>query len=265
MAQRIGGNRVSVTQLVKPGVEAHDFEPAPSDVRTISSADVFIFNHPSFESWALNAATASISGSFSSLITVQTVVLETVGEDHGGQAVNDSIFDPHVWLNPLKALDQSKSILAALVAVDPEGSIEYIRNAVALEAELKGLDHQISTQLAECELNSVVVSHLAFGHMTERYGFSQIGLAGLSPEFESGPSHVANVIKRINDLGIRHILQEPIVSDRLAKTVAEETGAQLLTLHPLEVRTADEASNGTDYITIMQSNAENLNTALRCG
>jgi zinc transport system substrate-binding protein len=59
-------------------------------------------------------------------------------------------------------------------------------------------------------------------------------------------------------------MQEPIVRNRLAETVAAETGAELLTLHPLEVRTSDQASNGIDYLEIMNSNADVLQTALRC-
>ena len=267
LAGRIGGDRVTVVQLVKPGVEAHDFEPAPSDIRTIASADVFFYNHPAFEGWALVAASASGSGpgGSSQASAIQTVILETEGEDHGGQEINDADFDPHVWLNPLHAQKQAGRIIAALVTADPDGSSEYVRNGDGLEAELRGLDELIAAQLTDCALDTVVVSHLAFGHMAERYGFNQVGLAGLSPEFESGPSHIANVIRRIDELGIRHVLQEPIASNRLAETVAAETGTAILVLHPLAVRTVDEAKAGEDYFSIMKSNADTLKTALQCG
>ena len=254
MAERIGGDRVVVTQLVKPGVEAHDFEPAPSDIISISAADVFIFNHPAFEGWALNAVTASRSGGNGSAIAIQTI---------DGEA-DESSFDAHVWLNPLKAQLQAQRILAALITADLDGSTEYEKNATVLEDDLTTLDDLISTRLSNCDLDSVVVSHLAFGHMAERYKFDQVGLAGLSPEFESGPSHLASVIEQMNDLGVRYILQEPIVSDRLAETVAAETGAELLQLHPLEVRTSSEVSAGKDYFAIMEANAESLATALGC-
>jgi zinc transport system substrate-binding protein len=254
MTERIGGDRVAVTQLVKPGVEAHDFEPAPSDVISISRADVFIFNHPSFEGWALNAVTASRSSGDGSAVAVQTIDSES----------DESSFDAHVWLNPLKAQMQAQRILAALVATDPDGSTEYENNAAVLEDDLTALDVLISTSLSSCDLESVVVSHLAFGHMAERYKFDQIGLAGLSPEFESGPSHLAGVIEQMKALGVRYILQEPIVSDRLAETVAAETGAELLDLHPLEVRTSGEVTVGKDYFAIMEANAESLATALGC-
>jgi zinc transport system substrate-binding protein len=260
LSEKIGGNRITVNQLTKPGVEAHDFEPAPSDIRAISDSELFIYNHPSFESWALNAAAASSTdGDNSPTVTVQTVILESVGEDHGEDHV-----DAHVWLNPLKAQKQADRILSALIEVDPEGAQIYTRNADGLDVELQALDDLINKQISSCELDSVVVSHLAFGHMAERYGFEQIGLAGLSPEFESGPAQIAGVIKKINELGISHIMQEPIVSNRLAETVAAETGAELLSLHPLEVRTSEQASAELDYLDIMKSNADALQTALRC-
>ena len=265
LSEKIGGNRITVNQLAKPGIEAHDFEPASSDVRAISNSDLFIYNHPSFESWALNAASASSAdGDNSPVVTVQTINLKSSGEDHGGQAVDDSTVDAHVWLNPLKAQEQADRILSALIEVDPDGAQIYTRNADGLDAELQALDDLIRKKISSCELNSLVVSHLAFGHMAERYGFEQIGLAGLSAEFESSPARIAGVIEKINDLGISHIMQEPIVRNRLAETVAAETGAELLTLHPLEVRTSDQASNGIDYLEIMNSNADVLQTALRC-
>jgi zinc transport system substrate-binding protein len=257
MARRIGGDRTVTRQLVKAGVEAHDFEPAPSDVRTIANADIFIFNHPSFEGWALNAANATNGGGGNSR---ETVVVQTISLE----SADDSAFDAHVWLNPLKAQEQVSHILSALVKAHPEGEATYTSNADALESELRALDEEIAARLANCDLDSVVVSHLAFGHMAERYGFTQIGLAGLSPDFESGPAQIAGVIRKINELGIRHILQEPIVSDRLAETAAAETGVELLTLHPLEVRTLSEAFDGVDYFDVMQANAEALHTALQC-
>ena len=266
MARRIGGSRVSVVQLIKSGVEAHDFEPVPSNVRTIASADIFFYNHPAFEPWALAAATASgsRSGGTAQSNAIQTVILESEGEDHGSQEVNDADFDPHVWLNPLRAQEQAERIAAALVTADPDGSLEYVRNSDGLEAELRGLDELIARRLSDCALGTAVVSHLAYGHMAERYGFNQLGLAGLSPEFESGPSHIASVIRQIDELGIRYILQEPIASDRLAETVAAEAGVDILIMHPLAVRTFDEAKAGADYFSIMQANSEVLAMALQC-
>jgi zinc transport system substrate-binding protein len=72
------------------------------------------------------------------------------------------------------------------------------------------------------------------------------------------------VIRQIDELGIRYILQEPIASDRLAETVAAEAGVDILIMHPLAVRTFDEAKAGADYFSIMQANSEVLAMALQC-
>ena len=185
-------------------------------------------------------------------------------DEHAGHDDHDHGIDAHVWLNPLEAKEQAERILSALVAADPEGAQDYTRNADALLAEFDALDELFETKLSSCKLDHVVVSHLAFGHMAHRYGFEQIGLAGLSAEFESGPAQIAHVIEQIDELGIGHIMQEPIISDRLAETVSTETGVELLMLHPLEVRTAEEASEGIDYNEIMKANADSLATALQC-
>ena len=100
--------------------------------------------------------------------------------------------------------------------------------------------------------------------MAERYGFNQIGLAGLAPNFESSPSRLTRAIKTISDLGISHILQEPIVSDELIKTLAEETGAEISTLHPLESLSINDLKSGETYLSVMKSNGNALSKAMGC-
>jgi zinc transport system substrate-binding protein len=131
-------------------------------------------------------------------------------------------------------------------------------------AELLELDAEISSALSACSHDQVVVSHLAYGHLAERYGFHQTGLSGISAEFESGPQQVAEIVHAIRENGIHYILQEPIADDRLAETIAAETGAQILELHPLEALTDAETAAGDTYFTVMRRNLETLTTALEC-
>ena len=43
-ARVVGGDRVRVTNLIKPNVDAHDYEPSPADVDAIARADVVLQN-----------------------------------------------------------------------------------------------------------------------------------------------------------------------------------------------------------------------------
>ena len=259
-AERIGGDRVQVRSLVRPGVEAHDFEPTPDDVIALRAADVFVFVDPSFEGWVEDAL--SSLGDAHPLV-VQTAHLEDDGEDSGDGHEHGGA-DPHVWLNPVEAAEQVRSIQTALSAIDSAGSEIYRINADALVGELLQLDTDLGNSLGNCELNSIVVSHAAYGHMAERYGFAQLSLADLSAEFESTPRRVADIIEKMRELGVEHILQEPILSDDLAKTIAAETGAEILDLHPLESLTQDERDAGDDYFSVMRRNLSSLKTALKC-
>jgi zinc transport system substrate-binding protein len=270
--ERIGGDRVTVTSIISPGVEAHDFEPTPGDIRRISEADVLIYNHPAFETWIEDAIGTAGNGA---LVIVKAADLPDdlefaddrgaeEEEEPGGNAHEDGETDPHVWLNPVEAAAQARAIETALAQADPEGAALFKANADALAAELMDVDQQYADALASCQLDEIVVSHLAYGHLAERYGLHELGLSGLSPEFESGPQQIAAIVDEMRALGISYILQEPIADDRLAETVAAETRATILPLHPLESLTQGETDAGETFFTIMAKNLESLKTALGC-
>jgi len=357
-SQRVGGDRVSVESLVKAGVDAHDFEPTPGDIISISNADVLVYNHPAFESWVEGAIAAATNDS---LIVVKTAdvsddvelthdhghedehadeateLVEAVGhvieevehgditadagvgeidaivhsfegehdahdhedEEHLNELVEEleSVIlrvelgavsadegieeievvlgthdhndheegsDPHFWLNPLESVKQVQAVKAAFVSADPEGADAYAENASTLISELLALDSEIADGLGSCELDHVVVSHEAYGHLAERYGIEQIGLQGLGTEGDANPKRVAEIIDAMKALGVTHVLQEPIAGSPLAETVASETGSAILPLHPMESLTASELENGDSYFSIMRTNLDSLRTALRC-
>lgn len=257
-AERVGGDRVTITSLIRPGIEAHDFEPTPGDIRTISSADVLVYVNPAFEGWV----EAAIEAADADIVVAETASdLEETGSDdghdHGG-------IDPHVWLNPAEAIEQVRVIESSFAQADPDGAAVYSRNADALVAELEQIDEEFRTGLSACSLDEIVVSHEAYGHLAERYGLHQVALAGISAEFESTPQKISMVIAEMQSRGIKYILQEPILSDDLAETVAAETGAEILPLSPLESLSTEQSDAGKTYITLMRENLASLRIALQC-
>lgn len=43
-AQKIGGDKVTVTNMVPAGTEPHDWEPSTTDITNLEDADVFIYS-----------------------------------------------------------------------------------------------------------------------------------------------------------------------------------------------------------------------------
>ncbi|MBI2856146.1 MAG: zinc ABC transporter substrate-binding protein [Chloroflexi bacterium] len=263
-AQRIGGDGVSVVNLVKPGVEAHDYDPTPEDMRRLDSADVVLYNGSGFEPW-MNRALSAISGRGGPRLILEAS--RGMVENHGTEGEDSSDYgraDPHVWLDPLRAMEQVKLIRDGLSSADSDGAAGYAQNAEDLLAELSELHQRFAAGLEGCVQDHFVASHAAFGHLAGRYGLEQVSISGLSPEAEPGPGDLASIADTIRELGVRYIMVEPIISARFAETLAREVGASLLPLHPLESLTPEESTDGEDYFTVMDSNLDNLRLALGC-
>ena len=262
VSEHVGGNRVRVTSLAQAGADPHSFDPSPSDIIKIGQSDVLVYAHRDFETWISDAVDASGNNSL--------VILEISGllEDFAvTQIESDGVGgknDPHTWLNPLNVIKMVRGVESAFVAADPDGADEFKQNADRLEADLTLLDSQIAESIHNCNLDTVVVSHLAYGHMAERYGFTQLGLAGLSHGYEVSPDRVVSTVEEILEQGIKHIMLEPGGDDRLARMVAKQIGGSVLGLHPLESLSADDVHAGRDYTSIMLRNAQALSQAMDC-
>ena len=263
-ARRIGGDLVDVTNLVGPGAEAHDFEPSPGDIRSMQAADLIVVNGAGFEPW-IDRAVANLSGGPKLVIEASRAFsLNGASVADGTGKLFSVTVDPHFWLDPLKASGQVDAVLAAFLTVDMEHREVYAKNAERLIADIELLHDQYSSALQQCRLDTFVTSHSAFGHLASRYGIVQIPLTGTSPENEPATAELARLTRQVKDVGVRYVLAETVASRRLSQTVADEIGATILDMHPLESLTRGQASRGDTYLSIMRSNLESLSTALEC-
>jgi len=233
-AEQIAAEGTEVANLTPPGAEPHDVELSPRDVEIIRDADLVIY----------------AGGSF------QPAVDDAVSERAGVSVdVLDGERDPHVWLDPVRFAELARKVGRVLVRPD---------RAELLADELGRLDQSFRRGLARCVRRTLVTSHAAFGHLAERYGLTQLSLAGASPEAEPGPRELERLIDDVRASGATTVFAEPLVSDRVAKTVAREAGAEVAVLDPLEGLSEDRLAAGEDYLTVMRANLAALREALGC-
>lgn len=252
--QRIGGEHVRVTSIVPNGVEPHDFEPGPGDVDTIRSAKLFVYNGAGMDAWAEKLA--SDLGS----VPVRGIrIMDLVPTAQ----VNGEI-DPHFWLDPVEVKTVVSALTQELSSIDPVHTSLYEDNARGVMSELAGLDTSFRTGLSHCSLSTVVTSHAAFGYLASRYGFTQVPVAGISPENEPSIAALRAITDLVRIKGIRFIFSEPLSSQRLSETLSRETGASILVFNPIEGLTDVERSGGEDYFSIMRKNLEALRTGMGC-
>ena len=257
LAERIGGDNISVKNLVPAGAEPHDWEPTPRDIAAIQKAKVFIYNGV-VESWAERVVGDLPS---SSPLVVRGVSGQTLNNGAEPEAPG---LDPHVWLDPVRYQQEADVVYGALAKADPEHAAGYQANLDALKKDLGALDKEYKSGLAACARKTVVTSHAAFGYMAERYGLKQLAVSGISPDAEPSPARLRRVLGQIKAEGATHVFFETLVSPRIGQTLASEAGIKILVLNPLEGLTSDEVKAGDNYLTVMRRNLTNLKVALGC-
>lgn len=271
LAQRVGGERVHVVNLTPAGAEPHDWEPSPRDITTLQQAHIFAFIGAGFEPWV--ARTLASMGDGGPAVFEATHGLElpengaghaAEGEDEEHNDGHEDAGDPHVWLDPLLLARQAHALAELLAQADPQGREAYQANRDRLAAELEALHREYVAGLEQCRHRTIVVAHAAFGHLAQRYGLEQVGIAGLSPEVEPSPARMREVTAMVRELGVTHIFFETLVSPAVAQTIAREVGAQTLPLDPLEGLSSAQLQAGADYFSVMRENLANLRTALQC-
>ena len=233
--ERVAGTSIdNVVNLTPPGVEPHDIELSPRDVETIRDAELVVYIGGGFQP-ALEDAIASREG--------RALDLLRDGEE------------PHVWLDPIRFAQAVERIAEATGGAG--SAYDEIR-------ALKRLDADYRRGLADCRRNVLVTTHAAFSHLAQRYGLTQLSLAGLSPESEPSPRELEGLIDEVRAADATTVFAEPLVSDEIAATVAREAGVALATLDPLEGLSDERLEAGEDYLTVMRSNLAALREALGC-
>ncbi|MEM2761164.1 MAG: zinc ABC transporter substrate-binding protein [Nitrososphaerales archaeon] len=252
--KNVGGSRVEITTLVPVGIEPHHWEPTPRDIQNLETTDIFVYNGAGFEPWIDRITAKELSNVAAVEIARGIELLQS----------EDKRKDPHVWLDPILAKHQVNMIKLALTEVDSAHAQYYEENAASYIAKLDALDARIRADLSNCEKDTFVTFHQAFGYFANRYGLKDVHLVGLDPETEVSPEELRALIDfaRAND--IRVIYAEELVNPRLAEVLAFEVGAQVLILSPVEGLTDEEVRQGLTYIEKMEQNVQNLRVGLDC-
>jgi len=259
-ARQVGGDKASVSTLVPPGTEPHEFEPTPRDIVSLSKAKMLIHNGAGLEPWMVRILPDLDKAGIEVVNASKNAdLLQMTDEGDPSKKVSD----PHFWLDPVIMQRIVNAIKDAYVRVDPVSKSYYEANAAAYVAQLEALNQKYQTALAGYTRRTIVTSHDAFSYMARRYGLEVIFIAGLSPEAEPSAQQLAEITRLVKERGIKYIFFETLVSPRLAETVAKEVGAHTLVLNPLEGLTSQEMQSGKSYISVMEENLANLKTALK--
>lgn len=233
---QVGGDRVSVSTLVGPDQDAHVFQPAPDNLKTVARARLVVVNGLGFEGWMERLVqSAGYRGDIvvaSNGIAVRERDEEHAGHDdhaHEDHAHQHGKNDPHAWQNPLNVVVYVRNITAALSKADPSGSAIYKKNGDAYIAQLNELDRWAAAQFASIPdaRRKVITSHDAFEYFGAHYKVRFLAPQGVSTDSEPSARDVAQLIRQIKQEKIRAVFIENMSNPKLMQQISKEAGATL--------------------------------------
>jgi len=286
--KEIGGDKVDVTLLLPPGVEAHSYEPKPSDIVKINNSDLFVYTGEFMEPWAHDITlgvdkTVKVVDASASVSLMKEEGDDRVHkhededeeehlDDHADEREhedehehNHGGVDPHMWLDFDNAKIMAKNITDALVLIDPENVVYYRNNFESYQNKLSELDNEYKNTLSICKSKTIVYGgHYAFGYMAKRYGLDYLSAQGFSPDSEPTAKDMIALTDQINKNGISYIFYEELTSSKIAETLAKETNAKLLLLNGAHNLVKEDYEKNISFVKIMKNNLSNLKTGLNC-
>jgi zinc/manganese transport system substrate-binding protein len=238
MTRQIGGDRIALRAIAGADVDAHGFQPKPSDAAALTNAALVIRNGLGFEGW-LDRMIRS-SGFKGQMVTttegITPRLMEAHAHDHGGagRRHNHSVGprrvpDPHAWQDLGLAQHYIRNITAGLIAADPGNEALYRRNAEAYAARLAALDQWVRAEVAKVPAarRKIVTSHDSFGYFGEAYGVRFLAPQGVSTEAEPSAAEVGRLIRQIRAENITALFMENMANPATLQRIAQETGLRV--------------------------------------
>ena len=259
IAREVGGDAISLTVLLQPGAEAHDYEMTPAAAAAIEDAALLLRSGAGLESW-LDDALSTIGGSslmrdMSEGVELRAPVgAEPAHEDEHDEAGHEEDVDPHYWLSAPNAVLMVANVRQALAEADPRNADAFAQRADGLIARLEEADATVRELMAEIptERRGIVTNHDALGYFIEEYGLRFVGsvFPSLDVSAEPSPGDLAALIETIRAEGIVAIFSESAVAPELARAVADETGAEVVD-DPLYTDSLGPEGSGAETLDAM--------------
>ena len=228
----IGGDKVEVSTIIPDGVEPHDFELKPENMKQLAPAQVFVYNGFGMEPWAQQAIDAAKN---SKLITVvATDGVEAIKNTDPEEIKEHGAEDPHAWLSLKNAKIEVKNIKDAFVKADPANKDYYEKNYNEYVAKLDAMIKKYEDQFAKAPHKNFVTGHAAFAYLCRDFGLEQNSVEDVFAEGEPNAAQLAGLVKYCKENNITTIFAEEMASPEVSKTLASEVGAKVETIYTIE-------------------------------
>jgi manganese/iron transport system substrate-binding protein len=259
LADRVAGDAVDLTGILKPGADPHIYEPVPADSKQLEQADLILYNGYNLEPGLIKLMNAS------GLKARKLAVGEVVSPLQLQKSDQKTVPDPHVWGSARNAVLMVNTIRDALIELEPEHRDRFTANATQLTQELEQLHTWIVQQIQTIppEQRCLVTTHDAFQYYARDYTLEIVGtLIGISTEEQPSAQTVQKLVEAIKAARVPAIFAETTINPTLIKTVAQEARVKLAPRQLYSDSIGADGSDGDSYTQMMVANTRAIVEAL---
>lgn len=216
IAQKVGGDRVDVVNLIPAGIDPHEFQPAPSDMVAISKAGLILASGRHMEGYL--AKLPESSGTRATVVAV------------GDRISNDDLLDdPHWWHSIKNVRAATEIVRSELSRISPADAPVFAENAATYRESIDALAKWARVKMAELprDRRKLVTSHTAFQYFGSEFGFTLFGVEGVRPEDEPSNQKIAKLIETIQKERVRAVFVELGTNPKVMNEITRETGVKI--------------------------------------
>lgn len=289
LTKQIAGDKFEVKSFTNLKTESHGFEPSAKEIAELSTSKLMFVNGAGMEEWeeaVKNTVDIDIVNTSEGIDLIKASEgdhdhdhdhedadhdhdHEDADHDHdheegeeGHEHHHHGEFDPHTWLDPANGKAQAKVIADKLSEVDPANKDYYMANYEKIAKELDDIVTEYKDKFENVDNKKFIVPHQDFGYLAREFDLEQIPLNSLTSTEEAD----AKVLKEVSDLAkaekIKTVFYEMGGSDKEAKTLADEIGAEAKPINTLEFATDEELSSNKTYQEMIKENLEAIYDSL---
>lgn len=265
---------IRLTFLFDSGADLHSYQPSAMDLLEIAEADLFVYVGGTSDEWTKDAMKQAVNPNqqaislmelLSSRIKEEELIegMEAEEEEEG-----ETEYDEHVWLSLPNAMEAVRQIADILSAKDAANASVYQANAEAYIKKLQALDAQYADAVNSAAVKTLVFAdRFPFRYMFDDYGLSCFAaFPGCSAESEASFETILFLSNKVDELGLNYVMTIENNDEKIAKTVIDNTqnkNQNILHLDSMQNITAEQAKDGTTYVSVMESNLSVLKQALK--
>ena len=267
--------------IVDRGASPHEYSLRPSNAASLEAADLVFWISNGLTPWLDDALTTlARNAKVIELMDAKgaTVLSFREGatfETHSHQHKQDEDghdehkhdedehatgnVDPHGWLDPYNGRIWLDVIATALSKIDPTNSDIYFANATQAKADIDTVISELEATLAEFRGTNFIVYHDAYQYFEKRFDVLAAGSISLGDISDPSPARIAEVRKKVEELGIICVFSEPQFNSELVRTVTDGVSVKTRVIDSL----GTQFTLGPDfYLNVLRGIAQSMASCL---